>query len=316
LSSSNRSRPTFRQRVHYVQWHTRAKFHALLGRIAVALMRLLRRGDRKRTANVVAAAMRRIGPWLPEHRVGRENLVAAFPDKAPQEIETILAGTWDNLGRVAAEFIHLDRITIVDPDRPADGDVTYDPIVVERMQAISEPGPRLFFGVHLGNWELPARFARYLGLDTTLLYRPPNIRAIADAVMELRAGCMGTMVPSGFDAPIRLARALERGGKAGMLVDQHDSRGVDVTFFGRTCKASPLLAQLARHLECPIHGVRAIRLADRNMFWADVTDPIEPVRDADGRINVQGTTQAIANVIESWVREHPDQWLWQHRRWR
>jgi KDO2-lipid IV(A) lauroyltransferase len=302
--------------VHHIWWHTRARFHGVLGRFAVALMHLLRRSDRKRTANVVAAVMRKLGPWLPEHRVGRNNLAAAFPERSPQEIEAILLGTWDNLGRVAAEFLHLDRITIADPDQPGDADATYDPIAVERMEAIRKPGPRLFFGIHLGNWELPARFARTYGVETTILYRPPNIRAIADAVVELRAGCMGTLVPSGFDAPIRLARALERGEKAAMLIDQHDSRGVDVTFFGRVCKASPLLAQLARHLDCPIHGVRVVRQADRNTFWCEVTDPIEPVRDADGQINVRGTTQAITNVVEAWIRENPDQWLWQHRRWR
>ena len=175
----------------------------------------------------------------------------------------------------------------------------------------------MVFGTHLGNWELPARFAHYYGLDSTVLFRPPSIRPIADAITDLRAGCMGTLVPSQFDAPIRMARALERGGKVGMLVDQYDIRGVDITFFGRTCKASPLIAQLARHIDCPIHGVRMIRqAADRNKFWAEVTGEIAPVRDAEGKIDVVGTTQAIANVIESWVREHPDQWLWQHRRWR
>ena len=117
---------------------------------------------------------------------------------------------------------------------------------------------------------------------------------------------MGTLVPSQFDAPIRMARALERGGKVGMLVDQYDIRGVDITFFGRACKASPLIAQLARHIDCPIHGVRMVRhAADRNKFWAEVTDPIAPVRDAEGKIDIVGTTQAIANVVESWVREHP-----------
>lgn len=299
-----------------MRWRLRRAFHVFIGQIAVLLMRLLRRADRRRTANVIAAIIRRIGPWLREHRVGRDNLTAAFPEKSPQEIETILAGAWDNLGRVTAEFLHLDRITILDMENPGDADVIYDRISMERMQAIREPGPRLVFGTHLGNWELPARFARYYNIDSTVLYRPPNIRPIADAIVELRAGCMGTLVPSAFDAPIRLARALERGGKAGMLVDQYDSRGVDVTFFGRVCKASPLIAQLARHLDCPIHGVRVVRLADRNRFWGEVTDPIEPVRDAEGKIDIAGTTQAIANVVEAWVREHPDQWLWQYRRWR
>ena len=297
-------------------WRLRAGLHAVIGQIAVVLMRLLRRADRKRVANLIAAIMRRIGPWRREHRVGRANLVAAFPEKSPQEVDTILSGAWDNLGRVTAEFLHLDRITILDMEKPGDVDVIYDPVSAERMRLFQQPSPRLLFGTHLGNWELPARFGHYYGLDSTVLFRPPNIRAIADAIVELRAGCMGTLVPSGFDAPIRMLRALERGGKVGMLVDQYDTRGVDVTFFGRVCKASPLVARLARNIECPIHGVRVVRLADRNKFWAEITDPIAPVRDAEGKIDVVGTTQVIANVVESWVREHPDQWLWQHRRWR
>ena len=229
----------------------RTVFHAFVGRIVVVLMRLLRRGERKRTANVMAAALRRLGPWLREHRIARANLVAAFPEKSPQEIEAILSGSWDNLGRVTAEFLHLDRITILDMEKPGDVDVIYDPVTVDRMRAIHQGGARLFFGTHLGNWELPARFAHYYGLDSTVLFRPPNIRPIADAITELRAGCMGTLVPSQFDAPMRMLRALERGGKVGMLVDQYDIRGVDVTFFGRVCKASPLIAQLARHIELP-----------------------------------------------------------------
>lgn len=294
----------------------RTILHAAVGRIAVVLMRLLRRADRKRTANVLAATMRRLGPLLREHRVARANLTAAFPEKSPQEIEAILSGSWDNLGRVTAEFLHLDRFTILDMEKPADVDVIYDPATAERMRLMLPPGPRLIFATHLGNWELPARIAHHYGLDTTILFRPPNIRPIADAVVELRAGCMGTLVPSQFDAPMRMLRALERGGKAAMLVDQYDIRGVDVIFFGRVCKASPLIAQLARHIDCPIHGARVIRLPDRSKLWGEITDPIEPVRDAEGKIDVAGTTQVIANVVESWVREHPDQWLWQHRRWR
>jgi hypothetical protein len=61
-------------------------------------------------------------------------------------------------------------------------------------------------------------------------------------------------------APVRAARALERGPHVGMLVDQHFTQGVDVTFFGRRCNANPLIARLARHFDCPIRGIRAIRL--------------------------------------------------------
>jgi KDO2-lipid IV(A) lauroyltransferase len=79
--------------------------------------------------------------------------------------------------------------------------------------------------------------------------------------------------------------------------------------------ANPLLARLARQHECVVHGIRAIRHPG-NRFEITVTEPIQPVRDADGKVDVQGTMQAITDVVEGWVREHPEQWLWLHRRWR
>jgi KDO2-lipid IV(A) lauroyltransferase len=47
-----------------------------------------------------------------------------------------------------------------------------------------------------------------------------------------------------------------------------------------------------------------------------VTEEIVPPRDASGKIDVEGTMQVISDAIEGWVREHPEQWLWLHRRWR
>src|SRR5437868_6768015 len=101
-------------------------FNAAVGALAVALLKLLRAVKRQRMANVLGAMLRMIGPWLPEHRLGRANLVAAFPDKPPEEIETILRGVWDNLGRVAAEFAHIDRFSF--PQRGELGHVVRDVI--------------------------------------------------------------------------------------------------------------------------------------------------------------------------------------------
>jgi Kdo2-lipid IVA lauroyltransferase/acyltransferase len=134
-------------------------------------------------------------------------------------------------------------------------------------------------------------------------------------VMAIRKDSMGTLVPTDMDAPIRLARALGDNRHVAMLVDQHYVKGVDVTFFGRRCKANPLIAALARHVECPIHGTRIVRQPNGH-FQAYFTEEVPPVRDADGKINIQGTMQAITRVVEGWVREHPEQWLWLHKRWR
>jgi KDO2-lipid IV(A) lauroyltransferase len=294
-----------------------AIFDAGMGLLTLAVMRAMRRIDRRRAADFWAWVMRKVGPRLPEHRVGRANLVAAFPDKPAAEIEHILAGVWDNLGRVAGEFPQIDRLSNTEPSLPQH-DIVADPATWERFNRLRDDGkPALIFASHLANWELPAMLAARHGLDTALLFRRPNIRAVSEAVLKIRADYMGTLVATGFDAPVRLLRMLEADRHVAILVDQYYVKGVEVTFFGRRCKANPLIAQLARHVECPIHGTRIVRRRDdRNRFLIEVTEAIAPARDAQGRVDIQGTMQVITTVIEGWVREHPEQWLWLHRRWR
>jgi Kdo2-lipid IVA lauroyltransferase/acyltransferase len=289
---------------------------AAAGMLTTGLLRLLRLTRRKSMANICGAVMRTLGPWLPEHRIGRDNLTAAFPEKSAVEIETILRGVWDNLGRVAAEFVHLDRIRIYDEQVPGPFDIEYSQESLDRLNALRLDGkPGLLFTAHLANWELNAQVAKTKKLDMIVLYRRPNIDAVADAITAIRARCMGELMVTSLDAPLKLADALNRGAHVGMLVDQHYVRGVEVTFFGRRTRANPLLARLAQHFDCPIHGARTIRLPD-NRFRAELTDAIAPVRGPDGKIDIAGTMQVITSVVEGWIREHPEQWLWLHRRWR
>ncbi len=290
---------------------------ALLGALAVRLLKGLRLTNPDWMADFAGWTMRGIGPWFKEHRIGRVNLAAAFPEKSPAEIETILRGVWDNLGRVAAEFAHLDRIKSYDAAVPGPSDIDYSQETFDRFHALRLDGkPGLLFTAHLANWELSAQVATAHKLDTVVLYRRPNLGAVADAVIAVRSGSMGTLIPTGLDAPLKLAEALAAGRHVAMLVDQYYLRGVDVTFFGRRTRANPLIARLARQVECPIHGARMVRLPERNRFRIDLTEAIAPARAPDGRIDVQGTMQIITNVVEGWVREYPEQWLWLHRRWR
>jgi KDO2-lipid IV(A) lauroyltransferase len=292
----------------------------LLGWIVVGMLAVLRRINRQRMANVLGRLMRFVGPWLPEHKIGRANLVAAFPEKSAEDIENILGGVWENLGRVAAEFAHIDRIIIHDPARPersADPDTTISERTYANLQKLGDTKrPCLVFAAHLANWEIPATAPFQFGFKTSILYRRPNIGGASDAIVDMRARCMGNMVASGLDAPLKLARALENGENVALLVDQHTTQGIDVTFFGRKAKANQLVVTLARLTGAPIRGVRVIRQPDGNHFTAELTDEIPPVRDAEGKIDTQATLQAITSVVEGWVREHPEQWLWLHRRWR
>jgi KDO2-lipid IV(A) lauroyltransferase len=259
---------------------------------------------------------RLIGPALREQKIGRANLTAAFPEKSPEEIEAILAGVWDNLGRVGAEFAHLDHVWEFDRAHPEDSRIEIQERTHELFAQLRLDGkPALIFAAHLGNWELPALAAVAHGLDAAILYRRPNIASADRIIQEMRQVKMGTLIPAGRDAPLRLAEALQKGQHVAMLVDQYLTGGVEVTFFGRKTRANPMLARLLRQVECPIHGVRIIRLPGHR-FRAELSEEVPPARDASGQIDIQGTMQAVTSVVEGWIREYPDQWLWLHRRWR
>ena len=112
-----------------------------------------------------------------------------------------------------------------------------------------------------------------------------------------------------------LSREGWRRGRAYCVYRSSDQYLTKVTFFGRKTRANPILARLLRQIECPIHGVRIIRLPGHR-FRGELSEEVKPLRDAAGQIDIQGTMQAVTSMIEGWIREYPDQWLWLHRRWR
>ncbi|MGA8930678.1 MAG: lipid A biosynthesis lauroyl acyltransferase [Pseudolabrys sp.] len=289
---------------------------ALVGAFAIGVLKMVRAVDPDKMADFAGWMMSRIGPLLPESRIGRANLAVAFPEKSQAEIDTILRGCWDNLGRMGAEFAHLDRLWSYDREQPTRGRIDLAQPDIERFHKLLDDGkPALIFAAHLANWELPAICAATYNLDSAVLYRRPNISRIDRWLTETRTAHMGELISTDLDAPMKIADALQRGAHVGILVDQYYSRGVPVAFFGRQTLANPLLARLAQHFDCPIHGTRIIRL-ENHRFRAELTDEIKPARDANGKIDIAGTMQIITSVVEQWIRQCPEQWLWMHRRWR
>jgi len=287
---------------------------ALLGRLVDSAFAVLRWLGPDRAPALLGGLFRRVGPILREHRIGRAQLQAAFPEKDAAWVEATLRGAWENLGRVVGEYVHLDQIWDYDPDNPNTGRIATDSRPV--LELLRDDGkPALLFTAHLGNWELPAVAGKRHGLPSAVVYRMPNVAAVAERIVKIREPLMGRLISTRRTGAFEMAAALERGEHLGMLVDQFFGRGEDITFFGRAAKGNPTLARLARRFDCPVYGVRVVRQAG-GRFFITAEGPIELPRDAEGLVDVRAATQAINDVVERWVREHPEQWLWFHRRWR
>jgi KDO2-lipid IV(A) lauroyltransferase len=273
------------------------------------------------------------GPRLLYSRRIRRNLEIALPEIDTASRRKITRGSWENLGRLAGEMIHLDRIwedRIYDEVSAigiegflaaADAGETItlkgDKIEIvgaenfARLQTL--PGPALIFSPHMGNWELLPLFAARFGVFTSVVFRRPNNPYIARKIERMRAG-MVSLIPKGFEGAIAAGRVMQAGGRLGFLVDQKQNRGLEIPFFGKPAMTGHTLAKLALDFDAPIFGTCVVRLP-RGQFRFTITPALPYERTGDANADQVAIMTAVNKQVEDWVRAHPEQWLWQHRRW-
>jgi Kdo2-lipid IVA lauroyltransferase/acyltransferase len=286
----------------------------LIAQLSFLVLGTIRLLPARAAINFMDRAARRIGPLTGRHRVALTNLRHAFPDKSEAELQEIALGMWGNMARLAAEYVLLDKIFDYNPDDPAKGmlEVEGEEIFARLTE---ERKPRIFFTAHTGNFELLPICAASYGLEVTALFRPPNNPYIAKKVLEARRMTMGGLVPSKAGAVWALASVLESNGNVGMLVDQYFQNGARVKFFGRKASTSPLLPRLARQFDADIYPARCIRLPD-GRFKLQLSNKIVLPRTTNGKIDIDASCQMLNDIVEGWVREYPDQWMWFHKRWK
>lgn len=252
-----------------------------------------------------AAILRRVGPLLGPHRIARRNLERAFPERSPSEIATILDGMWANLGRTAGEFAHLPTLVRELDDRVEvlGGDIA--------ARFARDGGPAIFISGHFANWEVFGIAAARHGIPLDMIYRAPN-NPLLRGVFDSRKPHPDTrLIAKGSDGARQVMRSLRDRRFLGLLIDQKLNDGIEARFFGRPAMTAPAFAQLARRFACPIVPVHIERL-DGVRFRITVCEPFVPDPEAD----VPALVQRYNDLLESWVREHPEQWFWVHRRWR
>ncbi|WP_438721497.1 lipid A biosynthesis lauroyl acyltransferase [Bartonella rochalimae] len=253
------------------------------------------------------------GPLVPRHKIVLSNLKAAYPEKTEQELCKIAIKMWENMGRLLAEYIFLDKIFDFDPNADKPGLVEVNGIeIFQRLK--KEKKPHIFFTAHTGNFELLPICAQSFDLNVTVLFRPPNNPYIAKKVLKARKTSMGHLVPSKAGAVWILAAKLAKGENTGVLVDQKFRRGIPGTFFNRPVKTNPLIIKLARQYNCDIYPARCIRLTG-GRYRLDLYERVDLPLDEKNEINIPAATQKLNDIVESWVREYPEQWMWFHRRW-
>lgn len=245
---------------------------------------------------------RTIGPRLAASRKALRHVERALPETTPEERRRIVTGMWDNLGRVMAEYPHLDKIgrdRVVFENHPA----------FEKL--LNDQQPCIMLGGHLANWEAGGvAMLHVLKTPVDLTYRAPN-NPWADRLL-MRARTLNGKIRAYSKSRAggqEMLKALRAGRYLGFLVDQKYNEGLAVPFFDHPAMTNPVFVQLSRKFSYPLVPWQIERLRGAR-FKITIFEPI---------IVGERTTEDVIAIahehLENWIRKNPAQWLWLHRRW-
>ncbi|MFM2044964.1 MAG: putative lipid biosynthesis lauroyl acyltransferase [Pseudomonadota bacterium] len=298
----------------------RRRFDRLIGyrleAVAVILLTGLFRRLPLDTASALGGRLARwVGPRLGSSRKTLERIRLALPPLTEGEARRVLADSWENLGRTLAEYVHLDSLR-------AGWAARVTMTGAEHVAALAADGrPGVTITGHFANWELAGIACAVHGLPLTFVYREPNNPHVARRLAAARAALGGSMVPKGRQAARGLITALRAGGHAGLLIDQKLNEGIELPFLGRPAMTGTVMADLALKFDAPVVPIRVTRLRDAKgrltaRFRVEAFPPLDLTGLDQGPDGV-ATAMGIAHtLLESWIRDEPGQWMWQHRRWK
>ncbi len=253
-----------------------------------------------RCANVLDVAIPRL------RRIADGNLTFAYPDRDAAWRRRTIDGVFASIGRLLVAFARLPRITKAN----VSDWIHYEGF--EHYELAKKRGNGVLFATaHLGNWELSAYAHALLAEPMNVVVRPLDNPSI-DAIVENRRALSGNTLLSKRDFARSIFQALRRNEPVGILVDQNSSAdtGAFVPFFGRLACANLTFAKLAARSGADVIPGFAVWNQEEHRYILRFYPAVPITGDA------VEDTRRIQHVIETAIREAPDQWLWIHRRWK
>jgi Kdo2-lipid IVA lauroyltransferase/acyltransferase len=241
--------------------------------------------------------------------ITRDNLQRAFPQWSETQVRRTARDVYAHFGQVLIDILWLSHRTreqvmaLVDVEN------------VQHVDAMREAGG-LLVTAHLGNWELCGITHGWIFRPVGVVARPLDNPAFDRQLTQFRERSGNTVIQK-QRALGQVMRLLREGREVAFLIDQNvqEKDGIFIRFFDRPAAATTVVAALAVKTGLPIVGGHNVLLP--NGRYRHVYDP--PLRaelTGDREADIAALTQRLADMIESWVREAPEQWLWMHRRWK
>lgn len=284
-----------------------AEFYALRG--AVRAMEMLSWSN----AGAFAARVGELGyrPLGIRRAVVEQQIAASFPDKDRAWVDRIARESYRHLGRNAAEIALAPRL-----GRQGILDLYEDVVGYELIEGALAAGTGCILTTgHVGNYELGGAYVAARGVPIDVIARRQANPKFDKYITETRAA-MGMVVLQDFEAVKRSARSLREGRLVAFIADQgvKGLASTFVPFFGRPAKTPRGPAVFAVRLGSPMVFAASVRLPSGRFRLQIESIPIADTGDREKDIDT--TVACFTAALERVVRQYPEQYFWQHRRWR
>ena len=288
----------------------RKRLEYLAAWVALKTLGLLpRNAARAAGAGIVGLAFR-FRPLL--GRVADFNLRLAFPEWNQPRRNEVVRKMVRNIGWMAGEFSQFPKYTArnISDVVIVDGEENY-------LCALRRGKGVLFLTGHMGAWELSSFAHALYGYPCHFLVRAvDNVRV--DALINRYRSLSGCAVIEKNESARSMMRVLRAGGAVGILADQNTAlnEGVFVDYFGVPACTTSGLARVALRTGAPVVPGYAIWDDGIGKYRLIFERVIEPLQTGDEEQDVRSNTARYTKVVENFARNHPDQWLWVHKRWK
>jgi len=245
-----------------------------------------------------------------KHVVERQ-IAAAFPELSEADVHALSRRSFEHLGRSTIETALLPALGvrgILDLVESTDRfDLLEDAIKGGRGVVIASG--------HFGNWELAGAYVAARGVPLDVIVRG-QANPLFDAYINQTRGAIGMTVVHDQEAVRRTPRALRDGRAVAFIADQGvlGLASTFVPFFGRPAKTPRGAAVFAIRYDVPTLFVVAVRQPSGRYRLS--VEPVEVPRTGDRDQDVDAIVAKYTAILERWVRTAPEQYFWQHRRWR
>ena len=238
------------------------------------------------------------------------NLKAAFAkEKSPQELRAITRNVYINLVQSFAEILSLTKVNKSYVNK-------YVEVVnMHRIENAGKSGKgTVLLTAHFGDWELSSLVSAMKGFPITVLAREQKMKRLNGLLNRLRESKGCKVVSKGISTKL-IFRELYGNNMVGILSDQDAGRnGTFVNFFGRPTSAHIGPFEIAKHTGAIILPNFIVRT--KGPFHKLYLEDYIETKDVETREGLKDSLQRYMSLLEKYIRQYPDQWLWLHKRWK